>query len=194
MTFVLYCFNRTPKSKKQRLAIESDDDDADNAKVNTPTVKLGKKGEPLAPCGRPAFSANPVNKKCNSRYRNSENQNRLGGRLLDLGRATGIIAMTLFGFDVSFEAANTADRLRVFKSAAWYALTDEELEEIFEHTEDQVDDYIKGLVTAGIRIWKYEAPEEARKMFQTEVFAPVVETPLFHMLLALVPGQRVQSQ
>ncbi len=118
--------------------VESDDDDAGNAKFNTPIVKLGKKGEPLALCGRPAFSANPVNKKYNSRYRNSENQNRLGGRLLDLGRATGIIAMTLFGFDVSFDAANSADRLRVFKSAAWYALTDEELAEIFEHTEDQL--------------------------------------------------------
>ena len=68
--------------------VESDDDDAGNAKFKTPTVKLGKKGEPLALCGRPAFSANPVNKKYNSRYRNSENQNR---RLLDLGRATGII-------------------------------------------------------------------------------------------------------
>jgi hypothetical protein len=55
--------NRTPKNnKKQRLVVESDDDDAGIAKFNTPTVKLGKKGEPLAPCGRPALSANPVNK------------------------------------------------------------------------------------------------------------------------------------
>jgi hypothetical protein len=101
--------------------------------------------------------------------------------------------MILFGFDVSFDAANSADWLSVFKSAAWHALTDEELAEIFEHTEDQVDDYIKGLVTAGIRIWKYEAPEEALNFYQNEVFAPVVENPLFQMHLALVPGQRVQS-
>ena len=113
---------------------------------------------------------------------------------MDLGRATGIIAMTLFGFDVSFEAANTADRLCVFRSAAWYALTEEELAEIFEHTEDQVDDYIKGIVTAGIRLWKYEAAEEARKLFQNDVFAPLVETPLYQTHLALNPGQRVQSQ
>ncbi len=79
------------------------------------------------PCGRPAFSANPVNKKYNSRYRNSENQNKLGGKLLELGRATGLVAMALFGFDVSLEAAHAADRLLIFKSAAWYALTDSEV-------------------------------------------------------------------
>ena len=134
----------------------SDDEDTP---LITP-VKLGKNGEKLAPCGRPVFSANPVNKKYNSRYRNSENQNKLGGKLLELGRATGLVAMALFGFDVSLEAAHAADRLRIFKSAAWYALTDSEVLEIMEHTEDQVDDYIKGIVTAGIRLWKYEAAEE----------------------------------
>ena len=133
--------------------MESDDDE------NTPlihTPKLGKKGEQLAPCGRPAFSANPVNKRYNSRYRNPENQNRLGGKLLELGKTTGIVAMTLFGFDVSLELAHAADRLWIFKSAAWYAL-------------------------------------QARKFFQTEVFAPLVENPLFQEHLALAPGQRVQS-
>ena len=32
-----------------------------------------------------------------------------------------------------------------------------------DHTEDQVDDYIKGMVTAGLRLWKYEASEEVAK-------------------------------
>lgn len=129
--------------------------------MSTPVpVRLGKKGEPLAPCGRPSFSANPVNKMYNSRYRNSENQNKLGGRLLDLGRATGLVAMTLFGFDVSLENAHSADRMRIFRSAAWYALTEEELQEILEHSEYEVDHYIKGMVTAGIRVYKYEAAEE----------------------------------
>jgi hypothetical protein len=113
-------------------------------------VKLGKNGEPLAPCGHPSFSANPVNKRYNSLYRNPENQNKLGGKLLELGRATEIVTVTLFGFDVSLEAAHAADRLRIFKSAAWYALTDGEVEKILEHSEDQVDEYIKGIVTAGL--------------------------------------------
>ncbi len=111
-------------------------------------VLLGKKGEQLTPCGRQAFSANPVNKKYNSSYRNSENQ--LGGKLLELGRATGLVAMDLFGFDVSLEAAHSANRLQIFKSAVWYALTDGEVEEIMEHIKHQVDNYIKGIVTTGL--------------------------------------------
>ena len=154
---ILYSVRTTIASKRTRNLVESDDDE------NTPlihTPKLGKKGEQLAPCGRPAFSANPVNKRYNSRYRNPENQNRLGGKLLELGKATGLVAMALFGFDVSLELAHATDRLRIFKSAAWYALTEDEIKEIMEHDEAQVDDYIKGIVTAGIRVWKYEAPEE----------------------------------
>ena len=111
----------------------SDSESADDMSTPVP-VRLGKKGEPLVPCGRPSFSANPVNKRYNSRYRNSENQNKLGCRLLDLGRATGLVAMTLFGFDVSLENAHSADRMRIFRSAAWYALSDEELKETLRHS------------------------------------------------------------
>ena len=148
---------RTPApAKRQRLVIESDIEGEDEI---TP-VKLGKNGERLAPCGRPSFGDNKVNKKYNSRYRNSENKNKLGGRLMELGRATGIIAFTLFGYDVSLEAAHSADRLRIFKSAAYYALTEAELDEILQHDESDVEYYVKNIVTAGIRLWKYEAAEE----------------------------------
>jgi antitoxin component HigA of HigAB toxin-antitoxin module len=66
---------------------------------------------------------------------------------------------------VSFEAAHSADRLRIFKSAAHYALTLAELEEILDHDEVEVESYIRGIVTAGIRLWKYEAPEEVIYLF-----------------------------
>jgi hypothetical protein len=110
----------------------------------------------------PVTRCRSCEQKYNSLYRNAQNTNKIGGKLIELGRAIGIIAFTLFGFDVSFEAAHFADRLHIFKSAAWYALTDVELAEIFEHTESAVDFYIKGIITAGIRIWKYEAAEEVQ--------------------------------
>ena len=69
---------------------------------------------------------------------------------MELGKATGLVAMTLFGFDVSLELAHATDRLRIFKSAAWYALTEDEIKEIMEHDEAQVDDNVKGNITAGI--------------------------------------------
>ena len=58
--------------------------------------------------------------------------------------------MNLFRFDISFEHAHKSDRLRIFKSADWYALTEGELSVILEHTDDEIDDYIKGIITAGI--------------------------------------------
>ena len=171
MWLVIHLFFRTPSSVKRsksqgKFVIESDDDDAP---LHLP-AKLGKHGELLAPCGRPAFSANPVNKKYNSRYRNPENQKKLGGKLLELGRAVGIVSFTLFGFDVSLEAAHAANRLRIFKSASWYALTDAEVKEIMEHTEAQVDDYIKGIVTAGLRLLKYQAGEEVYHVVYAYVY------------------------
>ncbi len=66
---------RTPAPKRSKLAVESDEEEEDEPSP----VKLGKHGEQLAPCGRPSFRANKVNKKYNSRYRNSENKNKLGG-------------------------------------------------------------------------------------------------------------------
>ena len=110
-----------PTPKRRKILIESDGDGEEEI---TP-VRLGKNGERFTPCGRPSFGANKVNKKYNNRYRNAENKNKLGGKLMKLGRATGIIAFTLFGYDVSLEAAHSADRLRIFKSAARYALTEE---------------------------------------------------------------------
>ncbi len=104
--------------------------------------------------------------------------------------------MALYGFDVSLEAASTNERERIFRSAAWYALSDEDVEEIFQvsHDRGHVDDYIKGIVTTGILLYKYEAAEEARKVFQNEVFAPLVVDPILQMHLALKPGQCGQSQ
>ncbi len=116
---IIHLFFRTPASIKRsksvsKFVVESDDEDT--ALVSP--VKLGKNGEQLAPCCCPSFSANKVTqKRYNSRYRNPENQNKLGGKLLELGRATGIVAVTLFGFDVSLEAAHSADSMLIFTSA-----------------------------------------------------------------------------
>jgi hypothetical protein len=96
--------------------------------------------------------------------------------------------MALYGFDVSLEAARTNERERIFSMAMWYALPDEDVEEIFSHDRVHVDDCIKGVVTTGMRLYKYVAAEEARKVFQNKVFAPLVEDPMLQMHLALNSG------
>ena len=49
LSFIVKQDSKKQQKRRLRLIIESDDNDADNAKFNTP-VKLGKKVEPLAPC------------------------------------------------------------------------------------------------------------------------------------------------
>jgi hypothetical protein len=95
--------------------IVSDDDEEATGLNLSPPLKHSKRGQPLAQSGRPSFSANKVNKRFNSRYQNSANTNTLGGKLLELGRATGICALPLFGFEVSLEAASTIENERIFR-------------------------------------------------------------------------------
>ena len=49
------------------------------------------------------MSGNKVNEKYITSYRNSENTNRLLGRLLTLGQACGIVGVALFGADIPLE-------------------------------------------------------------------------------------------
>jgi len=59
------------------------------------------------------------------------------GKTVTLGRACALVAVVLMGPNIPFEEAGHEERLCIFKSAAYYALTDtdEELEDIFD-TED----------------------------------------------------------
>ncbi len=50
-----------------------------------------------------AGSANLLNSKYDSAYRNSENENRLLGRLLTRGQACGIIGVCLYDPDIPME-------------------------------------------------------------------------------------------
>jgi hypothetical protein len=85
--------------------------------------QVGKSGQVLSARGRPAFSENVVNKNYNVCYSNAENNNKLGWRLVDLGRAGAIVAITLFGFEVSLEDNAEIDRKSIFLSADYYALS-----------------------------------------------------------------------
>ena len=60
----------------------------------------------------------------------------------------------------------------IFKAAAWYALTDEELQEILScDSEPILKAYILGVFRAACRLWKFVMPVEARSVFQNEVFS-----------------------
>ena len=65
--------------------------------------KINSDGLQLTNSGRVSMTGNKVNEKFNASYRNSENTNRLLGRLLSLGQACGIVGVALFGADIPME-------------------------------------------------------------------------------------------
>ena len=80
----------------------------------------------------------------------------------------------------------------IFKSAAYYALSDEELEEILScDNEPTMKAYIHGLFRAACRLWKFVMPVDAKAVFQTDVFHPATVSPKLQNHLGLTLAQRI---
>ena len=97
----------------------------------------------------------------------------LFGRHLSLGQAVGLVGVALHGLDVPVEISAHEARVSIFKAAAYYALTEDEVEEILETTAEKVlMTYLKGLTITSMRLWKYVTPEHVRSYFEEHVFNP----------------------
>ena len=82
----------------------------------------------------------------------------------------------------------------IFKSSAYYALSDEDLEEIFKlscDNEPVLRAYILGVSRAAGRLWKNGMPIEARSVFQTDVFHPATVSEKLQKHLGLNPVQSI---
>ena len=88
--------------------------------------------------------------------------------------------------------AGHSDRMIIFKSAAYYALSDDDLDEIMScDNEPVLRAYMLGLFRAAGRLWKYGMPVEARSVFQTDVFHPATVSDKLQTHLGLTPAQRI---
>ena len=97
----------------------------------------------------------------------------LFGRYLSLGQAVGLVGVAVHGLDVPVEISAHEARLAIFKAAAYYALTEEEVDEILETMAEKVlISYLKGLTVTSMRLWKYVIPEHVRQYFEDNVFYP----------------------
>lgn len=132
--------------------------------------RRNSRGLIVTKCGRPSVKANELNVRYGASYRNSDNQNELFGKLLVLGKACAILGTVLYGPDIPAEESGHEERMRIFRSAAWYALTPEEVRTIEATEEATLRVYIKGLITASIHKLKYTLPNAARAYFQNRVF------------------------
>ena len=135
--------------------------------------------------GRPSVKSNEVREKFASSYRNPKNKNELLGKLVSLGKAVSIIAPVLHGIDFPTEKSQHAQRLRLFKSAAYYALTDSEIDEVLDASEDSLRIFLCGLVSAAVAKVRYELPLAARQHFQAHVFCPLRKDPSMQEQLGL---------
>ena len=116
--------------------------------------------------GRVSMTTNEVNAKYDSSYRNS--------------------------YSLYFPLAGHSDRLNIFKSAAFYALSDEELEEIVScKNEPVLKAYMHGLFRAACRLWKCIMPVDARAVFQNDVFHPASVSPTLQLHLGLNMAERI---
>jgi hypothetical protein len=74
----------------------------------------------------------------------------------------------------------------ILKSAAYYALTNEELEEILScNNEPVLKAYVVGLFLAACSLWKFVMPVEAKAIFQNDFFHPATVNPKLQAHLGL---------
>ena len=80
------------------------------------------------------------------------------------------------------------------QSAAYYALTDEELEEILDTEDAALRLFLKGLCTAQCRLIKYVVPVAARDEFENGVFRPASKSAVIQKHLGLEMAQSIFDQ
>jgi hypothetical protein len=84
------------------------------------------------------------------------------------------------------------DSIIIFESAAYYALTNEELEKILPcKSEPVLKAYLAGLFRAACRLWKFIMPVEDKAVFQSDVFHPATVNPKLQAHLGLTPERRI---
>jgi hypothetical protein len=79
--------------------------------------------------GRMTFR-NELTRRFGSKYRDADNTERLMGELMPLGKAFGIMAVTMFGPGLPTEKALHADRLEIWKNAAKYCLNEDTIQTV----------------------------------------------------------------
>ena len=100
----------------------------------------------------------------------------------------------MLGPDIPLETSGHADRLRIFRSAAYYCLDEADLEEILDTKPSALQLYLKGIFQAACRVLCYELSVAARNHFELNVFKPVIKNAEIQEHLSLGIGPSVFDQ
>jgi hypothetical protein len=188
------------KGRARIVQVDPDCDDLDSileslpqAAAGTATI-LNKRGLPVTPGGRPSVKKNAVNAKYSGNYRNPLNTQEILGKKVSIGRACAVLGIVQLGPNIRLEEAGHDERLRVFKDAAFYALSEEDLEEILNTEEAALRLYLLGIFRAQCRIIKFVAPANARSEFEHCVFHTATRDPEIQKHLGLSITESVFDQ
>ena len=167
-------------------------DGCDRVVAVSPAVN--KKGLVVTPGGRPSVKKNAVNTKYAPGYRNALNTREIMGRKLTIGKACALFGIVHFGPNLPLEEAGHDGRLRVFKDAAYYALSDDELEDILDTEQAALVLYLLGIFRAQARVIKFIAPASIRDEFEQSVFRPASKDPVIQSHLGLSMTESIFDQ
>ena len=118
---------------------------------------------------------------------NSSGTGRFMGRLLKLGQAFSLACLIEFGPQLAIESNGHVEEWRaLFRSAAWYCLSEEELEQVLEHKE--VAPFLYSLVNYA-KQYKYAIFKQARAYFGNSILcAARPRKPIQGAFRTIVPG------
>jgi hypothetical protein len=130
-----------------------------------------------------------------SRYRHPDNEKRLMGELMPLGKAFAVIAVMTHGPDLPTELSLHNERHRIFVAAAQYSLSEKDIAFVLAHRdEDDKRTYYHNLLTTSCRGLTSLLYNDARGFFQTRVFTRPTHNAEYKLHLRLGPTESVLDQ
>ena len=131
---------------------------------------LGSNGKKVSvKDGRIVAAGNDLKKRFPNTYRNVDNEKTFYGKSLNLGEAFKLACLVQYGPNLPIETSgHMSMRTALIRTAAYYALSDEELKEILE--DPSLSDFLYFLVKSGKQIM-YTLGVEARLIFGDSVFS-----------------------
>ena len=164
-----------------------------NSEEITPD-RINKKGLVVKPGGRPSVKKLAKNAWYSTSYRNPLDMLEIMGKKLTIGNACALLGIAHFGPNIPLEEAGHEDRLRMFKEAAYYALTDEELDDILNTDDAALRLFFVGIFRVQCRLIKFVGPAGVREEFEHCVFHPPSKDAVIQAHLGLSMAESIFDQ
>ena len=162
----------TPSAKRPRLSAAAQSPISDDDDLAYQTVAIGSpttdESRLLTPCGRPSVTANPIRAKFTTKYRGVKNSETVSGMHLSLGKAIGVVDISMMGYKFSVqEQRNHHVRLQIFENAAHFCLDPGDWEMIMSSGLAAVQQFILNMCTRKQRACLLTCLRSSANIFKT---------------------------